>query len=302
MAQNYSAPRCAPVRYARDMSPGIQYALGAMLLFGVGDLIYKRGAAAGALPHQFLMVQSWVFLPTVAAYALLTGSLSFVAGTLWGSLVGVFVLVGFYNFAHSLRSGPVSVNAPVFRLSFVITAGLAVALLGETLTAHKLAGIALALASVWLLLGAPAANHTARRESRASLVRVLVATVAIGIANVLYKYGLRAGATPASMVVAQAVVVVTCSTAFVGVVDRRIRPSRAVLRYAPQAALALALGFCLMVESLARGDASVMVPVAQMGFVATSLIGFLFLHEPFSLRKGVGLIAALAALASLSGG
>jgi len=30
------------------MTPGIEYALGAMLFFGLGDLVYKRGAAAGA--------------------------------------------------------------------------------------------------------------------------------------------------------------------------------------------------------------------------------------------------------------
>ena len=113
----------------------------------------------------------------------------------------------------------------------------------------------------------------------------MVATAAIGIGNFVYKYGLRAGATPVSLIVAQALVVVSGSTAFAGVVDRRIRPSRAVLRYAPLAAVALAIGFCLMVESLARGDASVMVPVAQMGFVATSLFGFVFLREPFSIRK-----------------
>jgi drug/metabolite transporter (DMT)-like permease len=284
------------------MSPGIRYALVAMLLFGVGDLIYKRGAAAGALPHQFLMVQSWVFLPTVTGYALLTGSLHFVAGTLWGALAGVFVLTGFYNFAHSLKSGPVSVNAPVFRLSFVITAGLAVALLGEPLTALKLAGIALALAAVWLLLGGRTGNDAARRESASSLARVLIATAAIGVGNVVYKYGLRAGATPASLIVAQAVVVVSCATTFVYAVDRRIRPSRAVLRYAPMAAVALALAFCAMVESLARADASVVVPVAQMGFVVTSLVGFLFLREPFSARKGAGLVAAIAALASLAYG
>jgi drug/metabolite transporter (DMT)-like permease len=284
------------------MSPGIQYALGAMLLFGVGDLIYKRGAAAGALPHQFLMVQSWVFLPTVTAYGLLTGSLHFVAGTLWGLVVGVFVLTGFYNFAHSLGSGRVSVNAPVFRLSFVITAALAVALLGEPLTAFKIAGISLALVAVWLLLGAPAAGDAARRESRSSLVRVLIATAAVGIGNYVYKYGLRAGATPASLIVAQAGVVVSCSTALTRIIDGRIRPSRAALRNAPLAGVAIALAFCLMVESLARGEASVMVPVAQMGFVATSLIGFLFLREPFSVRKAAGLAAALAALASLAGG
>ena len=284
------------------MSPGIHYALGAMLLFGVGDLIYKRGAAAGALPHQFLMVQSWVFMPTVAAYGLLTGSLEFVRGTLWGLLVGVFVLTGFYNFAHSLKSGRVSVNAPVFRLSFVITAGLAVALLGEPLTAFKIAGISLALVAVWLLLGAPAGDDAFRRESRSSLTRVLVATAAVGIGNFVYKYGLRAGATPASLIVAQATVVVTCSTALARVLDRRICPSRAVLRNAPLAGVAIALAFCLMVESLARGDASVMVPVAQMGFVATSLFGFLFLGEPFSVRKGAGLLVAFAAMASLAAG
>jgi drug/metabolite transporter (DMT)-like permease len=284
------------------MSTAIQYALGAMLLFGVGDLIYKRGAAAGALPHQFLMVQSWVFLPTVAAYGALTGSLHFVPGALWGLPVGVFVLTGFYNFAHSLKNGPVSVNAPVFRLSFIITAALAVAFLGEPLTGYKLAGIALALAAVWLLLGAPAAADAGRHESASSLARVLVATAAIGIGNFIYKFGLHAGATPASLIVAQATVVVSCSTALTGIVDGRIRPSRAVLRNAPAAGVAIALAFCLMVESLARGDASVVVPVAQMGFVATSLIGFLFLREPFSARKGAGLVAAIGALGSLAGG
>jgi uncharacterized membrane protein len=285
------------------MTPGIQYALGAMLFFGIGDLVYKRGAAAGARPHHFLMVQSWVFAPTVALYGLFTGSLRFVAGTLWGGLAGLFMLIGFYNFAHSLKSGSISSNAPVFRLSFVITAGLAVLLLGEPLRAHKIAGIALALAAVWLLLGAPAAEDAAgRRESRSSLVRVLVATAAVGIGNFIYKFGLRAGATPASLIVAQAVVVVTLATAFVGAVDRRIRPLGAAWRYAPRAAIVLSLAFGFMVESLARGEASVVVPIAQMGFVVTALLGFLFLREPFTARKGAGLVAALAALASLAYG
>ena len=57
-----------------------------------------------------------------------------------------------------------------------------------------------------------------------------------------------------------------------------------------------------MTELLARGDASVMVPVAQRGCGATALFGVVFLREPFSIRKAAGLAAALAALASLAGG
>ena len=286
-----------------SMTPGIGYALGAMLLFGLGDLVYKRGAAAGAQPHHFLMVQSWVFAPSVVLYAAWTGSLHFVAGSLWGALAGLFVLVGFYNFAHSLRTGSISINAPVFRLSFVLTAALAVLLLGEPLTPYKVAGLLLALAAVWLLLGAPAPDDAAgRRESRSSLARVLVATVSVGAGNFIYTLGLRAGATPGSLIVAQAAVVVTLASAFVGVVDRRIRPSGAALRYAPRAAVVLALAFAFMVEGMARAQASVVVPIAQMGFVVTALLGFLFLREPFTARKGAGLVAALAALASLAYG
>ena len=283
------------------MTPGIGYALGAMLFFGLGDLVYKRGAAAGAQAHHFLMVQSWVFAPSVVLYAAWTGSLNFVAGSLWGALAGLFVLVGFYNFAHSLRTGSISINAPVFRLSFVLTAALAVLFLGEPLTPYKVAGLLLALAAVWLLLGAPApADAAGRRESRSSLARVLVATVSVGAGNFIYTLGLRAGATPGSLIVAQAAVVVTLATIFVGVVDRRIRPSGAALRYAPRAAIVLAFAFAFMVEGMARAEASVVVPIAQMGFVVTALLGFLFLREPFTARKGAGLVAALAALASLA--
>jgi drug/metabolite transporter (DMT)-like permease len=285
------------------MTPGIVYALGAMLCFGIGDLIYKRGASAGAEPHHFLMTQSWVFTPTVILYALLTGSLHLTASAvLWGGLAGLFVLIGFYNFAYSLKSGDVSINAPVFRLSFVVTAVLAVLLLGEAVTAYKVIGIGLALVAVWLLLAAPSGTGRDARESRISLVRVVIATIAVGVGNLFYKYGLLAGATPGSLIAAQAGVVVTLVTLFVAFTDGNIHPSRAALRYAPWAAVVLATGFILMVESLALGDASVMVPVAQMGFCVTALVGLIFLREPFTARKGVGFAAALVALLSIARG
>jgi len=133
-------------------------------------------------------------------------------------------------------------------------------------------------------------------------VRVLIATATVGVGNFIYKLGLQAGASPAAMITAQGVVVITLATAFAGAVDRRIRPSRAALRYAPRAAVVLAFAFAFMVEGMARAEASVVVPIAQMGFVVTALLGFLFLREPFTARKGAGLAAALAALSSLAYG
>ena len=282
------------------MSESIAYALGALLLYGVADFVYKRGAAAGAQPHQFLMVQTWFFTSLALLYGLVTRSLAFGPGTLWGAAAGVLVVVGYYNFAWSLRHGSVSTHATIFRLSFAVTAALAVLILGEALTPAKIAGLALALVAVWLLLAAP--DSTGRRDGREreSLARVLVATLAVGVATFTYKLGLRAGASPVSLVAAQGLVAVTLATVFAARLDRGVRPSHAALLHAPVAAVLLVTAFILLAKGLQGGEASVIVPIAQMGFVVTALLGFLLLREPFTPRKGAGLVAALGALAALA--
>jgi drug/metabolite transporter (DMT)-like permease len=283
------------------LNPSIGYALGALLLYGLADFVYKRGAAAGAQPHQFLMVQTWFFSSLALVYGLATGTLAFGAGALWGALAGVLVVVGYYNFAWSLRHGSVSTHATIFRLSFAVTAALAVLLLGEALTPAKLAGLALALLAAWLLLAAPdPGSRRADPESRESLARVLVATLAVGVASFTYKLGLRAGAAPVALVVAQGAVAVTLATAFAARLDRGVRPSRAALAHAPVAAVLLVAAFILLAKGLQLGEASVIVPIAQMGFVVTALLGFFLLRETFTARKGAGLVAAVAALASLT--
>jgi drug/metabolite transporter (DMT)-like permease len=283
------------------LNPSIAYALGALLLYGVADFVYKRAAAAGARPHQFLMVQTWFFTSLALAYGLVSGALAFHAGSLWGAGAGVLVVIGYYNFAWSLRHGSVSINATIFRLSFTVTAALAVLVLGEPLTVAKLAGLALALVAVWLLLASRDARGPAERaEDRASLGRVLIATLAVGVASFTYKLGLLAGAAPVELVVAQGAVAVTLATAFAARVDGGIRPSRVALLHAPVAAVLLVTAFVFLANGLRGGEASVIVPIAQMGFVVTAVLGFLLLREPFTVRKGAGLVAAAAALASLA--
>ena len=281
------------------MTEGVWFALGALVFYGLGDLVYKRAAVTGVPPHQFMMVQTWFFLTLVTLYGLVTGTLRLGPSALWGAAAAVFAFTGFYNFAQSLRSGSVSINAPIFRLSFTVTAALAILFLNEPLTGYKVAGIATALVAVWLLLGSPD-GRIPRKTAASSLLRVVVATVSVGIANLLYKYGLLAGATPASLLVVQAIGAVTMSTALASYKDRGIRPVPRVWRFSIAAALLLSSAFVLLLEGLARGEASVLVPIAQMGFVVTAVIGFTFLREPFSPRRGVGLLAALAALASLA--
>jgi len=281
------------------MIGALPYALAALVLFGIGDFIYKRATLAGLRADQLLMSQGWFFLPLIIGYGLLTGTLAPQPAALWGSLAGAFVFVGFYNFVRSLATGPVSINAPIFRLNFVVTALLAIALLGETLTGRKLAGLTLALGATWLLLGARVPGERAH-EDRGALLRVLLATLALGVANFLHAVGLREGVLPETMLAAQAIVFMPLTNLAVLAADRRVAAPRAAWGYGAVMSLVLFGAFVCLLHGISLGQASVVVPIAQMGFIVTAVLGTLFLGEPPTLRMVLGLAAAAAALAALA--
>lgn len=280
------------------MAEGVELALGTMLFYGLADWIYKRAAACGIQAHHFLPLQAFFFAPGIFLYGLATGTLALGVPFAWGMSAGALIFVALYNFARSLAGGAVSIVAPVFRLSFAITAALAVWLLDEPLTGWKLAGLAASLAAVWLLLGGGPA--TVPRATASSVLRVLVATVAMGIVSFVYKLGTLAGGSPATILTGQASVFLPLATLFALARDRGFHPPPGAWRHGAMAAVLLLFGVVLLLAGLARGEASVLVPVAQLSFVVTAGLGFVLARETLTLRKGFGLAFAVAALLCLA--
>jgi drug/metabolite transporter (DMT)-like permease len=276
----------------------VELALGAMMFYGFADWVYKRAAQSGVQAHHFLALQAFFFAPGIFLYGLTTGTLVLGVPFAWGMTAGVLVFVALYNFARSLASGAVSIIVPVFRLSFAITAALAVWLLDEPLTGWKIAGLAASLAAVWLLLaGRPA---SAPRVTASSVLRVLVATVSMGIVSIVYKLGAIAGGSPATVLTGQASVFLPLATLFAIARDRGFHPPPGAWRHGATAAVLLLFGLAMLIAGLARGEASVLVPVAQLSFVVTAGLGFVFLRETLTLRKGFGLAFAIVSLICLA--
>jgi len=82
--------------------------------------------------------------------------------------------------------------------------------------------------------------------------------------------------------------------------DRGFHPPLGAWRHGATAAVLLLFGLIMLLAGLARGQASVLVPVAQLSFVVTAGLGFVFLRETLTLRKGFGLAFAIAALVCLA--
>jgi len=282
------------------MIDGTEYALAALVAYGVGDFIYKQATQAKVRPHHFLMGQAWCFCPLVVLYAVATGTLTIALPALWGCMAGLFIFVGLHEFLRSLESGPVSITAPVFRLNFIVTAILAIVLLAEPLSALKVVGIGLALAATWLLVAALGGGG--RTASRNFYAQVAVATLTMGAANFFHKLGLHYGMPPETMLAAQAIVFISLATGFSRATAGTWLPPAITWRYAIPAAIVLIAAFLFLLHGMSVGPASTLVPIAQMGFAVTSALGIAVLGEPLTGRKALGLAAALAALAALAVG
>jgi multidrug transporter EmrE-like cation transporter len=141
-----------------------------MLVQSLADCVYKRSRQKGAYPETFLVFQSYSFGATALALVL---ALDVFRGdwTAWkyGPLCGLVGFVAYFCFLSSLKDGQVSVNTMIFRLSFVLTAALAIVFLGEPVTTIKLAGLCAAALAVLALKCSRASRrraHTPRATAR----------------------------------------------------------------------------------------------------------------------------------------
>jgi len=285
------------------MKSDIVYALAAMVCYGIGDFIYKRAATTGVAAEQFLMGQGWVFCPATIGYAWITERLYFTSYAGWGGLAGLFLLIGFFNYVGSLRSSSVSVIAPVFRLNFIVTAALAIGWLGEPLTGAKLGGFAMALSAGWLLLGGSIGGRVADASPTPhALTQVIVATLATGVANFCHKLGLAGGATPETLLAAQAIVFSTTMTGVSYARSGTIVLPRGVAMHSVAAAAVLIAAFLFLLHGMRHGEASIIVPITQMGFGIAAVLGVIFFKEQLTARKIAGLGAAGVALLILAVG
>jgi len=280
---------------AVTISPSISLAILSLVFFGLGDFAIKRAADDGVRPQHAMMVQSWFFSSAAVIYAYVTGLLVLTPAVLWGALTGLLMLIGYTSFMRSLIGEAVSIQAPVFRLNFIVTTILAFAVLDEALTLAKAAALLLALAAVWLLLGGGRLTI-----SRRALGQVLLATLALGVGNIIYKFGLLQGAVAESLVAVQACVFVILATGRVLLTEKPVRIPAAAFRYPPLSGILLVSAFICLVRGLASGEASVVVPISQMGFVVTAILGVGLLGEHLTARKAAGLIAAVLSLVAFA--
>jgi uncharacterized membrane protein len=267
-----------------------------MLLTGSSDFLYRRARLEGAPSEFFLFFQAIIFNTASLCYVVVQGTLHLTIPTIiFGISCGLLAYFSVLLFLKSLGHGHASTNAPIFRLSFIITALFAISFLNEILTMGKLLAIGLATFSIIALSGGLKKGNLSYKM----LLPLMLATFLYGIFGFLYKVAILTGSTPTGILVIQGATFIPCSLIF-AFKSRTIGRSRSVMTYAPICGVLLVSSFLLLLESLKYGEVSVSFSIVQLSFVLTSFLAVLFLKEKFRTLNFVGISAAILAVISFA--
>tara|TARA_B100000315_G_scaffold236969_1_gene253309 strand:+ start:960 stop:1811 length:852 start_codon:yes stop_codon:yes gene_type:complete len=278
----------------------IWYALLAMSFYGVVDFTYGRATRKGVTPGTMLCSQSAIVTPLTGIWAWWEGTYLWSKPAFLGIAAGVFVFIGLWAFMKSLKLGQTSVSTPIYRISFVITALIAILFLGETMTIRKGIGFLLAGAAIFFIsdfrLGGAA------RGSGKSILWAVTAMCAVGVLNIVYKLGVANGVSPVMMLHSQAVFFITIALIYARVTQGGPRFSRAGWAHASVTALSFTGGIVAFLTALQSGEASVVTPIVQLSFAVSVLMATWWLDELFTARKLAGLAFAAGTIAAFSAG
>ena len=278
-------------------------ALCSMCFYGLGDVIFKIAARKGLPSHQFLLMQTIFFLPSALVLGLASSSIHFGIPFLFGMCAGVTLYFALLYFAISLSAGDVSVVAPVFRSSFILSATLAIIFLNEPLSVYKVLAFLLLVIAAFLLLSnfnSQVIHIAQNTHTKKTILTLAIATLLLGITGFIYKLGAVAGGNSISILIGQAVIFFPLAFISCYHKEKKIIFVWKYLYLGFSAAFFLFLGLYFLLEALKYGPASTIVPISQMSFVVTAIVGIFIFKEKILWQKILGLACSIGAIILLA--
>jgi drug/metabolite transporter (DMT)-like permease len=283
------------------MKSAVTFALLSLCFAGLNDVVFKRYSAKDRSRGALVFGIGLVWLLLQALTMLGTGRLPKADSTtlVYGVLAGATLAISNILLIESLTQVEVSTGSTIYRLNTLGVAVLSVLFLHEDLGLTKAAGIGTGVLAVLLLLQ-PSRGAKVRRGHGVFVGIVVLASLLRAIYGVASKAGLNHGADADTMLLLAAGSWVMGGALYALVREGRLRITRTKTAYALLSGLLVYLIVNFLIAAVARGEASVVIPIANLSFVAAMLISVTLGMETLSARKLTAVGCAMTAIVLLS--
>ncbi|MCU7864611.1 MAG: DMT family transporter [Candidatus Thiodiazotropha sp. (ex Lucinoma borealis)] len=279
------------------MTSAIVFALLSLLFAGLNDVVFKRYSSKDRSRGMIVFGIGVVWLLLQSLTIILDNS-RFLPDTVtlvYGLTAGIILALSNILLIEGLTQTDVSVGSTIYRLNTIGVVLLSVVFLQEPLGWLKMAGISSGVLAVLLLMHQSHAVEMGRMVTLYVWL-VVLASLLRAVYGVISKVGLNQGADTDSMLLVAALCWVIGGALYALLREGRFRLTRKKTAYALVSGLLVYLIVNFLLAAIARGEASVVIPIANLSFIAALLISVVLGMERLSVKK---LTAVLCAIGSI---
>ncbi len=281
--------------------PGVGFALLSFAFSGLNDLVFKRYSISARSRGMLVLGIGvvWTALQLVV-FGMQKEPLRFDATTVgFGLAAGALLVTSNILLLESFTHVDLGLGSTIYRLNTVAVVVLSFLLLDESIGAAKGAGVALGVLAVFLLSNPPALSpHRARH---ALFVGAVVAASLFRAGyGVVTKKAMLVHVSPRPLLLLISSSWIVGGGIYALAKDRRLTFTREKARYSALSGTLVFLIAYFLMRAVEQGEASVVIPIANMSFVVALAISLATGMEKLTARKAMAVAVAVGAIVLLA--
>ena len=277
------------------------YAFCCLACAACNDFIFKLSTRHVRSKGQFVTLVGicWFF---ALAFLPRNPESSWTMTLLWGSISGFFSVTSNILLIEAMARQSAGICSTIFRLNMVLVVLGATLFLSETLIPLQWGGIILAILAVLAFLPRKSEAESTSKDTRTiGFIMVLAAALLRAGMGLSYKYGFLQGADQNGVAAINSIFWILGGIIYALAAEHNFQlPDKKSLGFGVLSGLLVSGIVFFMAASLKIGNASIVLPIAQMSFLGTLFLSVIFLKEKLDMRKIAAVICGTAAILLLT--
>jgi drug/metabolite transporter (DMT)-like permease len=272
--------------YMHLIKSGIIFALLSLLFAGVNDVIFKRYSSKDRSRGMYVFGIGiiWTFLQIIVLNIQeISFSYDFVSIS-YGLTAGLLLTVSNILLLESLTNIDVSLGSTIYRLNTVGVVILSFFVLHEPLGSFKIVGIICGLIAVLLLFNKGKKTYQDINFTMFFLIAVAASLIRASY-GIITKMGISSNAEPNIMLLLISLSWIIGGALYAKLRERRFKITREKIIYSIVSGILVFLIVNFLMLALEYGQASIVIPIANMSFIFALLISITLKMELLTFRK-----------------
>ena len=284
------------------MTPAITFALISLAAAGCLDVTFKRFSQKERSRGMYVFGCGvvWLTLQLIYLSANDTQLLFDETAVLYGVVTGILVAMANILLIESLTCLDVSLGSMIYRLNTIGVVAISFMLLSEDVGVFKILGIGIGIFAVVLLYRRAENGDGEIAIPLLFLSIAVIASIFRALYGVASKYALEQGAVPEGMLIIAAGCWIIGGLIYAALRERRVRMTGKKAVYSLISGTLAFVVVNALIEALRLGEASVVVPVANLSFAVAMVISVGLGMEALSGRKYVAIGCAILSVFMLA--